>query len=106
MDITEQEARLQKIIQSITRAAKADGKITEEEQELLESIQVNVLIYDQALEDALEDGIIDKAEQDTLHGIKHSILNEAYEIAEVSEGVSDDELKLLQILLAEIESED
>ncbi|MHA2501726.1 MAG: hypothetical protein ACXAE3_02460 [Candidatus Kariarchaeaceae archaeon] len=106
MDLDERESRLQKIIESITRAALADGKITPEEKGILESVQINVLIYDQALEDALEDGIIDKTEQDTLHALKHAVLNDAYEIAEVSEGVSKDELKLLQVLLAEIESED
>ena len=100
----EQELRLQKIIQSITRAARADGKITQEEQELLESIQINVLIYDQAIDDALADGIIDDEEKDTLQAIKQSILSEAYEIAEVSEGVSDDEVKMLQILLQELEN--
>jgi len=106
MDNTSQEERLQKIIQSITRAAQADGKITGEEREILESVQINLLIYDQALEDAQADGIIDNEEKETLSALKHSILNEAYEIAEVSEGVSDDEIKLLQVLLAELESED
>lgn len=106
MDVTEQEERLQEIIKSITRAAKADGKITEEEREILESVQINVLIYDQALEDALNDGIIDKEEKETLMGLKHAVLNEAYNIAEVSDGVSDDEIKMLQVLLAELESED
>ena len=99
MEIDERETRLQKIIESITKTALADGVITEEERQILESVQINVLVYDQALEDALEDGIIDQEEQDT-------VLNDAYEIAEVSQGVSKDEIKLLQVLLAEIEDQD
>jgi len=106
MDVNEQEAKLQNIIKSISKAARADGKITDEEREILESVQINILIYDQALEDALDDGIIDKKEQDMLNGLKHQILNEAYDIAEISEGITDDEIKLLQVLLAELETED
>jgi hypothetical protein len=106
MDVEKEENRLQKIIKSITNAARADGKITDEEAELLESVQINVLIYDQALEDALGDGIITDEESDTLNGLKHQILNDAYDIANISEGVSEDEIKILQILLRELESED
>jgi hypothetical protein len=106
MDVDNQENRLQEIIKSITSAARADGKITDEEAELLESVQINVLIYDQALEDALDDGIISDEENDTLNGLKHQILNDAYDIANISEGVSEDEIKILQVLLRELESED
>ena len=104
MEVDEKQNQLQKIIRIITRTAKADGKITAEEQEILESIQINVLVYDQALEDALDDGIITDEENETLQGLKHQILNDAYEIAEVSQGVSDEEIKLLQILLRELEA--
>lgn len=106
MDAGEKEDKLQEIISSITKAARADGKITEEEKEILEAVQINVLVYDQVLEDALDDGIITDKEKDTLTALKHQILNDAWDIASISEGVSDDELKLLQVLLKEIEETD
>lgn len=88
-----------KIIQEMTRIAKADGKITEEEEELLIATQVNLMMYDEALDQALEDGIIDQDELELLNGLKEQIIQDAYNIAELSDGISEDELKLLNTLI-------
>ena len=98
------DAKIQEVIGAVTKAALADGKITEEEAEILESVQINVLIYDQSVQDSLADGVITQEEKDTLSGLKQQILNEAWDIASISEGVSEDELKMLEILLKKIEA--
>ncbi len=97
--------RIQEVVSAVTKTALADGKITSEEADILEAIQVNVLIYDQALEDSLEDGIITEEEREILVGIKHQILNEAWDVASISDGVSEDELKMLEILLNKVEED-
>ncbi|OLS20208.1 MAG: hypothetical protein HeimC2_06360 [Candidatus Heimdallarchaeota archaeon LC_2] len=100
------EDRLQEVVAAVTKAALADGKITQEEAEILEAVQINTLIYEQALADALDDGIITNEEKDTLEGLKQQILSDAWDIAAVSDSnVSNDELKMLEVLLKKIEEQ-
>lgn len=100
------EEKLQEVVAAVTKAALADGKITQEEAEILEAVQINTLIYEQALADALEDGIITNEENDTLEGLKQQILSDAWDIASISDNtVSNDELKMLEILLKKIEEQ-
>ena len=98
------EDKLQEVVAAVTKAALADGKITQEEAEILEAVQINTLIYEQALSDALDDGIITSEENDTLEGLKQQILSDAWDIASISDSsVSNDELKMLEVLLKKIE---
>lgn len=100
------EEKLQEVVAAVTKAALADGKITQEEAEILEAVQINTLIYEQALSDALDDGIITSEENDTLEGLKQQILSDAWDIASVSDNnVSNDELKMLEVLLKKIEDQ-
>ncbi len=87
------------IVAKMTEIALADGKITEEEQELLASAQVNLLMYDEALAKALEDGIIDEEEMELLEGFKEQIIQDAILVSEVSQGISEDELRILDALI-------
>lgn len=99
--------KLQELVAAVTRAALADGKITAEEAEILEAVQINILVYEQAVADALDDGVITSEEKDTLEGLKQQILGDAWDIASVSDSnVSNDELKMLQVLLKKIEEAD
>lgn len=97
------DAKLQDVVAAVTKAALADEKITPEEAEILEAVQINLLVYDQALDDAKADGIITEEESDTLDGLKQQILNDAWDIASVSDGVSEDELKMLEVILTGLE---
>ncbi len=87
-----------KIIEQMTKIAQADGKLTEEEVELLTEAQINLMLYDEALNEALEDGFISDDEKELLEGIKEQIILQSYELAELTDGLSKDELKLLEIL--------
>lgn len=104
MDKKPDDIKIHDVVAAVTKAALADGKITEEEAEILEAVQINTFVYDQAVEDALEDGIITNEEREILNGLKQQILNEAWDIASISEGVSEDELKMLEVLLKKIEA--
>ncbi len=100
--IEEQDKKINEMIKSITKVALSDGKITPEEAELIERVQINVLIYDNALEDALDDGIITDEEKVILDALKMEILNDAWEIASISDGIDENELKMLEILLRDL----
>lgn len=93
------EKDLQEIISQMSKIAQQDGKITTEEQDLLVDAQVSLLTYEQALEEALADGVIDETEEELLLGFKEQIIQGAWEIAKESQGVTDDELKLLEVLI-------
>lgn len=96
--------KLQELVAAVTRAALADGKITAEEAEILEAVQINIMVYEQAMDDAVADGIITSEEKDTLDGLKQQILSDAWDIASVSDSnISNDELKMLEVLLKKIE---
>jgi hypothetical protein len=96
--------KLHEVVAAVTKAALADGKITAEEAEILEAVQINILVYEQAMDDALADGVITNDEKDTLNGLKQQILSDAWDIASVSDSnVSNDELKMLEVLLKKIE---
>ena len=98
--------KLKELVAAVTRAALADGKITAEEAEILEAVQINIMVYEQAMDDAVADGIITSDEKDTLDGLKQQILSDAWDIASVSDNnVSNDELKMLEVLLKKIEEE-
>lgn len=101
----EPDKKIKAMLKAVTDMAKADNKITPEEAEIINSIHVNVMIYDQALDNALDDGIITQDEKETLEALKMQILNDAWSIAEISDGVNDDELKLLDVLLKELGKE-
>jgi len=87
------------IISQLTKLARADGKITQEEEELLAEAQINLMTYDNKLEEALEDGVIDDTEIEILHGLKENIIQGAWELASVSDGISEDELNMLELLI-------
>lgn len=96
--------KLQELVAAVTKAALADGKITAEEAEILEAVQINIMVYEQAMDDAVADGVITSEEKDTLDGLKQQILSDAWDIASVSDNnVSRDELKMLEVLLKKIE---
>ena len=94
-----QEQKISELINTLTKIALADDKITTEEAKILDSVQISVLLYDQALDNALDDGVIDESEKGLLTALKNKILEEAADILNVSEGISDKELKLLQVIL-------
>jgi regulator of RNase E activity RraB len=104
--MTEKDDLIEQVISQMTKVAKQDGKITQEEEELIVEAHINLLAYDQALEEALEDGIIDSQEKELLTGLREQIIQGAWDIAAESDGVSEDELKLLDVLINKVRKQD
>lgn len=78
--------------------ALEDGHISEDEHSLLKLVSENYGIYDKALGDALEDGIIDAKEERKLRDIRKKIYEEAL-ITALSDGIiTEEERKILKIL--------
>ena len=99
------QEKMKLMIEAVTRVAKADGKITSEEASLLESVQISLMVYDQYLAEALDDGIITDEEKEMLVALKQQIIDGAWDVASISEGVSEDELKMLDMLLHSVKEE-
>ncbi|MFV2016694.1 MAG: hypothetical protein ACC656_14785 [Candidatus Heimdallarchaeota archaeon] len=96
MDLEVQVDRiLARAIMHLMETAGKDGIITEEEREVVESIEFSFRFYKQMLVDALEDGEITPNEMRMLEGMKERIIKEGYNVAEIVNGVSKDEMNLL-----------
>ena len=82
-------------IMHLLETAGKDGIITDEEREVVDSIEFSLRFYKQMLIDALEDGEITAKEKKMLEGMKERIIKEGYNVAELVNGVSKDEMNLL-----------
>jgi uncharacterized tellurite resistance protein B-like protein len=79
-------------------AAMQDGMITEEENNLISNIVLDVEAYSQMVEIALADGIIDNIEKVELFEGRIEILEKAYEIARQDHQITDDEKEILKTI--------
>ncbi|MHA2275965.1 MAG: hypothetical protein ACXAC2_09375, partial [Candidatus Kariarchaeaceae archaeon] len=77
-----------------------DGKITDEEQKLINTVTVELEIYYDALDKAIEDGVITKKEEEKLEEIKEYIIRRTYIVAQEDQKISIDEQKLIKKLAA------
>jgi sporulation protein YlmC with PRC-barrel domain len=74
-----------------SKMAWQDGKISEDELELLRQLEVNAEVYDNALKDALEDNIITQSEEEGLEKLKEDLVHKAYTVAFSDKVISKDE---------------
>ncbi len=82
----------------ILETALRDGTISHEERRLLESIADNYKEYHRYLEKALEDGIVGDDETEKLRKIKIKMYKNVLKIAAESEGLSEDEMAIIESL--------
>ena len=92
---------LAQYLKAVAKVAKSDGKVTEDEYNILKQLSFDVAQYTMTLEDAEKDGIIDQQERSKLEDLKSKLLENATEIANQDGVISDDEAALLD-KLAEI----
>ncbi|MHA2365557.1 MAG: hypothetical protein ACXAC7_16490 [Candidatus Hodarchaeales archaeon] len=83
------------IIRDLMLDASKDGKITQEEKDLINTVDVNLPTYYQALDKALEDGVITKEEEELLDNIKEKIIYEMHKIASSDKKMTIDEKDLV-----------
>ncbi len=97
--MTEPDDALTNLIKTMTKLAKEDQVITEEEEELLTNAQINMMTYDNMIVEFLEDGVIDEEESDILQSFKEMIVQEAVELSNLSTDPNSKEMKTLSNLI-------
>lgn len=92
---------LAEYLKAVVREAKKDGKVTQDEYNILQQLSLDVAEYTIALENAEEDGKIDPEEKKELLDLKDKLLQNAKAVANQDDIVTDEEAALLK-KLAEI----
>lgn len=93
MDIS--DATVSKIMMHLVETAAYDGILTDEELELLSTIDNSLKIYKKKLAKVLEDGIVTEEEYQQLSRIKDIIINAATIIAGSDDEINKDEMNLI-----------
>jgi sporulation protein YlmC with PRC-barrel domain len=91
---------LSNLVRDLMTEAGKDGKITMEEQKLIDTVTVEIEVYYEALDRALEDGIITANEQEKLEEIKEQIIRRSYIVAQEDNQISKNEQNLIKKLAA------
>jgi sporulation protein YlmC with PRC-barrel domain/tellurite resistance protein len=91
---------LTNIIRELLITAGNDGKISPEEQALINQVRVDLGTYNEALEEALEDGVITAAELKNLEKIKDQLILNAVNLANQDNKIDSDESALIRKLAA------
>ncbi|OLS20903.1 MAG: hypothetical protein HeimC3_38140 [Candidatus Heimdallarchaeota archaeon LC_3] len=86
------------LVRDLMVEANKDGIITEEERKLIDTVSVDLETYFDALNHALEDGIITPDEEEKLEEIKENILKRTYIVARKDQKITDDERNLMKKL--------
>jgi len=92
---------LAEYLKAVVKEAKKDGKVTQDEYNILQQLSIDVAEYTIALENAEEDGKIDLEEKKELLNLKDKLLENAKAVANQDEIITDEEAALLK-KLAEI----
>lgn len=82
--------------------AAEDGKITEDEHNILKTIEVSLAEFTEKLKEALDDGIISPEEVDILKKFKAQMLKDAFDVANLDNKLTIDELKILMTLAVSV----
>ncbi len=90
------------VLRELMLEAKRDGKVTKDEEALIDSVAIDLATYHDALIQALEDHVIDKEEERHLEELKETILSKVYYIARLDEVITTDEKALIEKLAAYI----
>jgi hypothetical protein len=86
---------LDNILNQLMKVAEEDGRITEDEKILIKNLMSNAEKYIETLNEALEDGIIDKGEQSKLLQYRLNIAKKAKELALTDLIISREEKNLM-----------
>jgi len=103
-DITSLEHDLKRSLTNLVRdllvEAGRDGKITADEQALIDTVSVDIGAYQEALEQALADGVVTKEEEAQLESFKQDMLRRVHFIARQDDVGTRDEFALIRKLAA------
>lgn len=96
--MTDEDSLLDKTLKILFDKAFEDGLVTDDEFEIIQTVEINIEKYTEALDKALEDNIITSEEADRLEQLKKEILKKAQEVAEIDGVVDEEETALLKKL--------
>ena len=88
----------ERLMQELTDTAMEDGKITAEEQAILNRVASDISLYQKVLEKAVEDGVITQSERFLLDSMRTKVTEGAASVARRDRTVSEDERALLSRL--------
>ena len=80
----------------LKEVAMDDGKLTQDERELMATVISDIEKYNETLHKALEDGIIDEREERRLFEGRMQVMEKAYDKAREDLVISEDEKKILK----------
>jgi len=86
------------VLTEIFEAAAKDGKITEEEYEIIKQVEVDIDIFNKALEQVEMDNILEPEEIGKLMDLRDRILERAEIVARSDDVISEDEAELLKVI--------
>ncbi len=89
-------------MKKLVEVAAEDGIITEDERTVLKNIEISMREFTEHLKEALEDGIITPEEVDSLKKLKAKILKEAFDVANLDDKITTDELKILMTFVVSL----
>jgi len=100
-----QSKKIRDVILLLFNKAEEDGLISEDEKQIIDSVEISVERYEKELEKSLEDGVLNEEEISLLSTLKKDVLLDAWDKAEDDWHLSRDEEKLivlLQVFLANL----
>jgi len=99
-DFQSELEKIDKVIDQLSSIAASDGKITKEEQNLLDNIMNELSDYRLLVMDALDDGTIDAQEEKDMGQALDRIVEHASNIALADGTLSKDEETLIEQLIS------
>jgi len=97
-------AKANTLMENLIDLAMDDAKISQEEKDMLFSINENLASYAEAIIETVSDGRVDLSEKEHLRDLEKKIVTDAHARAKADNNVSDEERILLNKLVATIQS--
>ncbi len=91
-------ATFRDILAELYKVAQEDGKLSQDEYEIIKQVEVDLELFNKALAAAEEDQMLEPEEIGKLMDLRDRILERAEIVARADGTVSDDEIKLLGTL--------
>ena len=102
--IKQKVEKLEELYKKLYEQAEIDGKVTEDEEKILQNIKLGIDEFKKYADKALEDNLITVSEHTKMLQLQNKILRESERQAMEDDKISDDERDLLQHLIRSIRS--
>lgn len=102
--IKQKVEKLEELYKKLYEQAEIDGKVTEDEEKILQNIKLGIDEFKKYADKALEDNLVTVSEHTKMLQLQNKILRESERQAMEDDKISDDERELLQLLIRSIRS--